>query len=309
MVEHNQGVKIFDDFLLKPLHPLGLQQLMARFVPTGSRQTGMVNTVNIDSSKVADFSYLKVLVAEDNLINQEVITALLAEIGISPLIVENGKLALQKLDDESFDLVLMDMQMPVMGGLDATRELRTRPKLSQMPVIALTANAMQKDVADCLAAGMNDHIAKPVDPDILRKVIGKWAPAIDLTPDPAGIAEPGGVLVPDLKRELGLQNCGGRLTLYNSILKKFTEQALVFTLEFEPLYVLGDLQSVIRMAHSLKSSAATIGAESVAATAATLEASLKESLAGDTIMCLFRDLSLVLAALSVAIQREQDGRC
>src|SRR5690606_21913417 len=103
----------------------------------------------------------RVLLVEDNELNQEVALEFLQALGLVVDIAENGAVALAKLQQSGYDLVLMDMQMPVMDGLEATREIRRRPGLQTLPVVAMTANAMVSDRQRCLDAGMNDHIAKP----------------------------------------------------------------------------------------------------------------------------------------------------
>ncbi|MDG4813554.1 response regulator [Hydrogenovibrio sp. 3SP14C1] len=123
--------------------------------------------------------HLKLLLAEDNLVNQKLATALLKKLGIIPDVANNGKEALQKLEENHYDLVLMDCQMPIKDGYQATTELRqwTSP-IKDVVVIALTANAMQGDEQKCYAAGMNDYITKPVNPTVLKEKLQKWVAVI-----------------------------------------------------------------------------------------------------------------------------------
>jgi two-component system sensor histidine kinase/response regulator len=117
----------------------------------------------------------RVLLAEDNPINREVALELLRELDVVDVqVAENGLDALDRLRSGRFDLVLMDMQMPVMDGLAATREIRKLPGLAELPIVAMTANAMPGDRARCLEAGMNDHIPKPIDPGILASTLEYW---------------------------------------------------------------------------------------------------------------------------------------
>ncbi|MDH5737879.1 MAG: ATP-binding protein, partial [Gammaproteobacteria bacterium] len=118
---------------------------------------------------------LCVLLVEDNDINQELATALLERVGIQVTPAKDGQEALVKLAAEDYDLVLMDMQMPVMDGLEATRRIRSQSGYENLPIIAMTANAMRADLDKCLAAGMNDYVTKPIDPDLLYRTIGKWS--------------------------------------------------------------------------------------------------------------------------------------
>ena len=116
----------------------------------------------------------RLLLAEDNPINQELAVALLTEAGAHVTVAADGQAALQRLAEQPFDLVLMDCQMPVMDGYAAARAIREQPCWRQLPIIAMTANAMQGDRARVLAAGMNDHIAKPLDIDTMYATIARW---------------------------------------------------------------------------------------------------------------------------------------
>ncbi len=116
----------------------------------------------------------RVLIVEDNLINQQIASELLQHAGLVPAIADNGQEALQLLARQPFDAVLMDMQMPVMDGIDATIAIRAMPEFARLPIIAMTANTMSGDDERCIAAGMNDHVPKPVDPERLFAVLGKW---------------------------------------------------------------------------------------------------------------------------------------
>jgi CheY-like chemotaxis protein len=122
----------------------------------------------------------RILLVEDNAINQLVAKAMLAKDGHDVVIVADGAEALAIVQEQSFDLVLMDMQMPVMGGIEATRRIRDLdPPVRDVPIVALSANAMAEDISRCREAGMNDHLAKPIDRDLLRQIIATWAARAD----------------------------------------------------------------------------------------------------------------------------------
>ncbi|RMJ06030.1 Autoinducer 2 sensor kinase/phosphatase LuxQ [Marinobacter litoralis] len=121
---------------------------------------------------------LKILLVEDNHVNQLVASAILRRMGHKVDNAENGQRAIEALKRESYDLVLMDCQMPVMDGYEATREIRRNPHWKNLPVIAVTANVMQGDKEECLASGMDDYITKPYNREELKAAIVRWAPPL-----------------------------------------------------------------------------------------------------------------------------------
>jgi two-component system, sensor histidine kinase and response regulator len=122
----------------------------------------------------ANFTGLHVLLVEDNEINRELASQLQRDAGITVSLAENGLEAMEKVTAESFDGVLMEIQMPKMDGYQATKAIRARPELAELPIVAMTANAMAIDRAKTLAAGMNEHVPKPIDPGELYAAIRRW---------------------------------------------------------------------------------------------------------------------------------------
>ena len=131
------------------------------------------NTTPAQLPVLAEKYPLRILLVEDNMINQQLALIILSRMGYSPGIAVNGKEVLDRLLDEYFDLILMDIQMPEMDGLEATRIIRTSHS-AQPLIIAMTANAARKDREECLAAGMNDYLSKPVNLDELVNMLEKW---------------------------------------------------------------------------------------------------------------------------------------
>ena len=130
-----------------------------------------------ESSEVVlqrDFSGTRILLAEDEPINQMIAQEMLEELGFDITVANNGKEALDLVMENTYDLILTDMQMPVMDGLEATSRIRALAKGKRVPIVAMTANAFAEDRAKCLAAGMNDFVAKPVDPETLFATLFKW---------------------------------------------------------------------------------------------------------------------------------------
>jgi len=120
---------------------------------------------------------VRILVVEDNMINQKVVQGMLKHFGYAADFAVHGEQALEALDQNDYDLIFMDVQMPVMDGYTATARIREREQvkgLPRMPIIAMTANAMEGDREVCLAAGMDDYLAKPIRPDILQQMIQSW---------------------------------------------------------------------------------------------------------------------------------------
>ena len=130
-----------------------------------------------ESSEVVlqrDFSGTRILLAEDEPINQMIAQEMLEELGFDITVANNGKEALDLVMENTYDLILTDMQMPVMDGLEATSRIRALAKGKRVPIVAMTANAFAEDRAKCLAAGMNDFVAKPVDPETQFATLFKW---------------------------------------------------------------------------------------------------------------------------------------
>lgn len=153
---------------------------------------------------------LRVLLVEDNDVNQELAATLLSEAGVSVDMAEHGHQALEKLDQASYDLVLMDWRMPLMDGLEATRRLRADPRFANLPIVAMTSSAQAEDRETCLRAGMNDHLSKPIDPALLLRAVAYWghhrkshAPALAATnPPPAQALNPLSQALQNLLRPL-----------------------------------------------------------------------------------------------------------
>jgi signal transduction histidine kinase/DNA-binding response OmpR family regulator len=161
-----------EGFLVKPVDPsLLLETIQSLFATSvGSREAAPAEP------PTSDLSGSRVLVAEDNAINQQIVEHLLARLGVAVEFAGNGREAVDAVlkDYTRFDAVLMDVQMPEMDGLEATRLIRKKVDAAQLPIIAMTAHAMETERQLCLEAGMNDHLTKPVDPKALTKTLGRW---------------------------------------------------------------------------------------------------------------------------------------
>ena len=230
---------------------------------------------------------LTVLLVEDNAINQMVAIKLLEGWGCEVVLAENGQIALDYLAKSSFDVVLMDLQMPVMGGIQATGLIRsgTGNVLSDnidVPIIAMTAHSSQAHIDECLQAGMNDHVSKPIDRNLLKQkitqLIGTTLAHADPTLDDIGQqATPPDLNMPALKGVdvvSGLARVNNDVSLYVSLLQRFCDDNLDFLTRFE-LFIEHNNKDGANMAlHLIKGSAANVGIEKVSKLAAELETQL-----------------------------------
>jgi len=177
-------------------------------------------------------------------------------------VANNGREAIDMLARERFDAVLMDCQMPVMDGYAATRELRSNPRWRDLPIIAMTANAMVGDREKVLAAGMNDHIAKPINVVDMFATLARW-----IRPD--GPVAGGGL--PGIESEAALAGMMGDEALYRRLLVKFRDREANFAERFGAARAAGDMATTLRLAHDLKSVAGSLGATGVSDAAGALE--------------------------------------
>jgi signal transduction histidine kinase/DNA-binding response OmpR family regulator/HPt (histidine-containing phosphotransfer) domain-containing protein len=226
----------------------------------------------------------RVLLVEDNELNREVALGLLEDAHLSIDIAENGQVAIEKVGAHNYDLVLMDMQMPVMDGLAATRAIRLKPQFQALPIVAMTANVMESDREKCTEAGMNDHLTKPIDPEALFACLLRWikprAGIVTPTRNEPRSAQPfetAAFEIAGIDTKSALRRTGGNPKRYEMLLRKFAESTAVE--EIRDALAKGDTVTAARAAHSLKGAAANLGATAVAEAAAKVE---KEIQTGET---------------------------
>jgi len=275
-----------DGFLLKPVSQSMLfDAIMVAFdkeVPDRERAVPWRASAKEDLGKLRG---ARVLLAEDNEINQQVAQEMLERAGLVVGIANNGEEAVQRVKAETYDAVLMDIQMPVMGGFEATQEIRKDSRFKDLPIIAMTAHAMAGDREKSLAAGMNDHVTKPIDPDELFSTLVRWIkPGERAVPEEEGrrtISEEKkeDLLLPELPGialSSGLSRVGGNKQLYAKLLCKFRESQQKALAEIRAALQAGDRETAGRLAHTVKGVSGNLGAESLYSAAAELEKVIKE---------------------------------
>jgi PAS domain S-box-containing protein len=231
----------------------------------------------------------RILLVEDNEINQELAMELLHQAGMEIIVANHGREALDVLArDNRFDGVLMDCQMPVMDGYEATRVIRKNPAWANIPVIAMTANAMAGDKEKVAEVGMVDHIAKPLVVSQMFETLAKWIhprkPSTLGTREPAEPAHPDTLLeLPGIDTQAGLETAMGNAKLYRRLLIKFREANERFSEQFVAAQADADSSAAARCAHTLKGTAANIGARRLAVAAGELELACKNALPSETI--------------------------
>lgn len=282
---HNQS--LVDEYLVKPISPSILFDAIQKTLYKNKFATlsGTAASGDIDRfNKVLKGK--QILLVEDNEINTELAIELLKDVGIEVTHAANGMLAIEALRDADYDCVLMDIQMPVLDGLSATRQIRDEQLHKDRPIIAMTAHAMAGEREKSLSAGMNEHISKPIDPKKLYQTLVNFlAPESEMPSEieqsgvdgnhaydaPVVFPEVDGVDVND-----GLHRCGGKTEFYTKILLTFSSKYGEFGKQLKPMVNERNNQGLSEIMHALAGVAGNIGASSVGKRARTLSGSLKD---------------------------------
>jgi two-component system sensor histidine kinase/response regulator len=284
----------FEDVLIKPVSASTMFDTLVQVLGGTHAEQGDADqqaTPLLENLKTIKGA--SILVAEDNEFNQQIATELLTDAGFKVDIAENGQKSIEMLDKHPYDIVLMDMQMPVMDGVAATLEIRKDERFKDLPILAMTANVMDTDIEKCRDAGMWDHIGKPIDPDELFAKLLKWVKPRQIDETEETIATPAKEPeaekektkpakpddlpeIPGLDTALGLKRVLGKKTFYLDMLRKYIDNQGEAPAQIRQSLDSKDYETAERQAHTAKGVSGNIGATQLQALAATLEKAVKE---------------------------------
>lgn len=278
-----------DAFLMKPVNQsLLLATIMNAFgMNTAELLTRPSNKEDV-ANLIDEIGGTRVLLVEDNVLNQEVATEVLRSAGVIVDVANNGKEAVEAVTNLYYDLVFMDIQMPIMGGYEATSLIRNDEKYKDLPIIAMTAHAIQGAKEECLAAGMNDYVSKPIDPDHLFSVIKKWIKPIIKNnkqqmkrtneiadENKTDIELPKSMSGIDIK--LGLKRLNGNRKLYKKLLIDFSRSYSSYAEDIRKAIEQSNIDVTLRLAHTLKGVAGNISAYDIQNIAVELETAISQN--------------------------------
>jgi signal transduction histidine kinase/CheY-like chemotaxis protein/putative methionine-R-sulfoxide reductase with GAF domain len=307
-------------FLTKPITLSSLYDMLVEtFAGSGRPRSAL------PQATTPNLTGIRVLLVEDNAVNQQIAVELLTIAGAAVSIANDGREAVAAITDTvqppPYDIVLMDMQMPVMDGHEATRAIRSDPRYDSLPVIAMTAQAMAEERDQCLSEGMNDHITKPIDPDLLyrtvlafagQRVVPRASTASQAPRDPAateGSHELPGIAGVDAVD--GLRRVGGNERLYRAMLRQYAEDQADTPTALRAALAAGDAETAERLAHTLKGVSATLGIKPVSEAAGVVEDRIRhDKLDGieDDLAALEQATGAVIAGIRAALlPAEQTG--
>ncbi len=277
-------------FLAKPVAPSTLFNAVVDVfdpAPCQVGQEGQEGQAAFDATigRLSRYRDARILLVEDNLVNQEVAKDLLLEAGLNVDVADNGQMAVDLVRLGHYDVILMDMQMPIMDGLDATRAIHALPGRERLPILAMTANAFEDDRKRCMDAGMCDHVAKPVDPDQLYQALLRWLPATaaPVLVKPVAVALDDGALRQRFLEMDGLDVAAGLKTLRNKfgsyvrLLGQFARHHRDDAAQVRLCIGEGRLEEARHLIHALKGAAGNLGVKQVHQQALDLELAIRDN--------------------------------
>jgi len=299
-----------DGFLVKPV----TKSMIVDTLVNVFGEEGANEAASVEDAQAAKLRGARILLAEDNDINQQIAVELLEGAGATVKIANNGREVVEILSNgpqpPPFDAVLMDLQMPEMDGYQATTKLRGDTRFATLPIIAMTAHATIEERQRCIAAGMNDHISKPIDPSNLFETVSRFYKSKDAAapakPLETQVAPPDNGL-PDIKgldAADGLGRVAGNQKLYLKILRQFAEQQGPAAGQISDALSKGDAALAERLAHTLKGVAGNIGAKPVQMVSSDLEKLIRERANPDKIKASIESVSALLEPLVAKLRTE-----
>jgi CheY-like chemotaxis protein/HPt (histidine-containing phosphotransfer) domain-containing protein len=258
--------------------PVDQSLLHDTFVNVLARDSGFRSSV-APARALPRFDGRRVLLVEDNEVNQQIAREMMLATGLEVDIAGNGQVALDMLQaagPAAYDLVLMDIQMPELGGHAATRRLRTDPEFAALPVLAMTAHATLEEREECARSGMQDHITKPIDPELFYQTLARWLPVAASAPVPAaakaGSARP--IEIPGFDTADTLDRLAGDVELYHQVLEMLLPSLDKALAQLDAKAGNNDRGGMKSVVHSIRGMAANIGARALSEAAAELESLL-----------------------------------
>jgi len=318
MLKNGQHIKLASS-ITKPVSASTLLDTTLRVMGEAEHLNSEIQGGRLDISSAQGIVGAEILLVEDNEINQQIAVELLEMAGLVVTVATNGKIAVETVENKSFDAVLMDIQMPVMDGYTATKEIRKDENNVNLPIIAMTANAMSGDREKCLAAGMNDHLPKPINPQDVYKTLAQWIkPTGKVLSDvkSSQIEHDEGDLVerpnlPEFDVNTALARMAGNVKAYRNTLKKVASSEVDAVTRIRAAVNTQDYQTALIAAHTLKGVSATIGANFVVPPAEKLELLLSEkvdkgkALVVNELEALFLACEVKLTQMVVTIENDQ----
>jgi len=293
-------------FLTKPITLSSLYDMLVETFAGGGRPRSA-----LPQAAAPNLTGIRVLLVEDNAVNQQIAVELLTKAGAAVSIANDGSEAVAAItgavQPPPYDIVLMDMQMPVMDGHEATRAIRSDPRWDSLPIIAMTAQAMAEERDQCLSEGMNDHITKPIDPDLLYRTVLAFAgqrvvPRASAASEAPPSTEPMGIAGIDTVG--GLHRVGGNERLYHAMLRQYAEDQAGTPAALRAAFAAGDMKTAERLAHTLKGVSATLGIKRPSEAAAIVEDRIRHGrLEGieDDVMALEQAAAAVIVSIRAAL--------
>ena len=310
-IEPGEGFPL-DGYLTKPVSRAGLIGVL------GEDAAPVGNVAKSCTTPRHNLGGARILLVEDNEINRQIVLELLQHVGAQVEIATNGREACDLLfrSPLPFDAVLMDLQMPEMDGYEATMQIRADADFAALPILAITAHAMKAERERCLAAGMNDHIAKPIDPDVLYRVLERWIkrnPKASFhqptaTAEKAVVADTPAPAIPGIDTVAGLRRVEGNRQLYLTLLRDFAASQADCVARIDAALLTNDPHSAERYAHTVRGIAGGLGAADLQSAAETLERLIRSN-AGEEAVAAARQafsghLGAALGAIRHALSEE-----